>query len=485
MTNEQRTNHLKQHLAEQDQTIAELRQANAELRQQIERLEARLAVLEGQRQKDSHNSSKPPASDGLQRRTRSQRPVGTKMTGGQPGHRGHTLERTTTPDVVVTHRPTACAHCQHDLADILGTVIEERQVYDLPPPIPVAVTAHRREDVRCPACGQTTSGTFPAAIVPGVQYGPEVRSVAVYLHHYQLLSLVRTSEALQDLYQVQVSEGTLAQWLQTASTRVAPSVERIKELVATRHAIGGDETGMRVAHQLAWLHVASTRWLTHLAWHRKRGHVAMQAIGIWPRFLGQAMHDRWASYDTFACQHRLCKAHLIRDLTFLAEVHAQTWAVPLREVLLAMHAAAQEWHARGVARLPEDERTTWQSQYFALVGQGFAALLPTAPVPKKPGKPKQHPAKNLLDVLLQRADQILGFVENTSEEFTNNRREQDIRMVKIHEKVSGGFRSEAGATAFCALRTYVATLRKQGHRAFAAIRSIFHATLIPVAWGLE
>ena len=245
MTSEVRTNHLKQQLAERDQTIAELRQANAAQCQQIERLEARLAVLEGQRQKDSHNSSKPPSSDGLGRRTRSPRPAGTQKTGGQPGHRGHTLERTTTPDVVVTHRPTACAHCQHDLVGVLGQVIEERQVYDLPPPILVAVTAHRIEQVHCPQCGHGISGTFPPNILPGVQYGSEVRSVAVYLHHYQLLSLERTIEALQDLYQVRVSEGTLVQWLQAASARVGPTVERIKDLVATRHAIGGDETGMR------------------------------------------------------------------------------------------------------------------------------------------------------------------------------------------------------------------------------------------------
>lgn len=476
MTDHEQIDQLQTQLAQRDQTIASLRQT-------IGQQEARLGVLEGQRHKDSHNSSKPPSSDGLRRRPHSQRPVGTKATGGQPGHPGHTLRRAATPDAVVTHRPNQCGQCQQGLEGVAGVLAEERQVDDLPPPIRMEVTAHRVEQVRCPHCGHLTAGMFPAGILPGVQYGPELRSVAVYLHHYQFLSMERTIEALQDLYQVTVSEGALAQWLQAAATRVGPTVERIKDLVATRKRIGGDETGIRVANQLGWLHVASTRWLTHLAWHRKRGQVAMRAIGIWPRFHGQAMRDRWASYDTFACHHRLCKAHLIRDLAFLAEVHEQPWAALLRDLFLDRHAAAQEWHARGVARLPDDERTTWQIQYFELVSQGLAALPSPEPVPKRPkkGRPKQHPAKNLLDVLLRRADQSIGFVEDTTEEFTNNRREQDIR----HEKVAGGFRSEAGATVFCALRSYVATLRKQGHRAFAAIRSLFRGPLIPVAWGLE
>jgi transposase len=366
-----------------------------------------------------------------------------------------------------------------------GIVIEERQVHDIPPPARVRVTAHRTEQLRCPKCGHQTMGTFPIGIEPGVQYGPELRSHAVYLYQYQFLSMERTIEAMDDLFGVRLSEGTLLNWVQAAARRVAPTVERIGDYVTTSKQMGGDETGIRVKSQLGWLHVASTKYWTHLAWHRKRGQEAMRAIGIWPRFHGRAMHDRWASYDTFACQHRLCKAHLIRDLTFLAEVHELDWAATLRELLLNMHAAAQEWQAQGVGHLPDDEYTTWLIHYFEILRQGFAALPPVDPVPKRKGKPKQHPAKNLLDVLLCRAEQILGFAADTSEDFTNNQREQDLRMAKVHEKISGGFRSEAGATAFCALRSFISTLRKQGHRAFAAIHSIFLGPIIPIAWSLE
>ena len=175
----------------------------------------------------------------------------------------------------------------------------------------------------------------------------------------------------------------------------------------------------------------------------------------------------------------------MRDLTFLAEAHAQGWAAELRDLLLAMHTMALDWHAQGIRRFPEPARSAGLAQYFDLVRQGYAALPPLVAVPKRRGRRKQHPAKNLLDVLLRRADQILGFVEDTAQPFTNNQREQDLRMVKVQQKISGGFRSTAGATAFCLLRSYLATLRKQGQQAFAALRSIFDGALFPIAWGLE
>ena len=472
-------------MAEVREEIASLREENAGLRALVHEQAAQIADLTARLGKDSHNSSKPPTSDGLRKRTRSQRQPSGKRSGGQTGHRGHTLAQVTTPDACVTHRPAQCATCQHRLDQVVGRVRETRQVYDLPSWVRVVVTAHQVEEVDCPCCGSRSYGQFPETLTAPAQYGPVVRSTAVYLHHVQFLSVRRTVEALDELYGVRISEATLLTWVQAAATAVGPRVAQIADLVATRQQMGGDETGIRVGGQLRWVHVASTRWLTHVAWHAKRGQAAMTAIGIWPQFHGHAMHDRWASYDTFACQHLLCKAHLVRDLTFLAEAQAQPWAADLRDLLLAMHTAAQEWQGRGITRCPEPERSDWLAQYFALVRHGYATLPPPPPVPKRRGRPKQHPTKNLLDVLLHRADQILGFIEETAQPFTNNQREQDLRMVKIQQKVSGGFRSAAGATAFCALRSYLATLRKQGHRACTVLRSLFHGTLLPVAWGLE
>ncbi len=487
----------------QEQRIQELEQENAQLREQVNRqqkqlqqideleavihqLEERIQELEERLAKNSHNSSKPPSSDGFKRRKYSQRKPSSRPTGGQPGHEGQTLRRSETPDAILIHRPKICQECQADLQKSAGEISETRQVMDIPPPATLIVTEHRVVRVHCPQCGKQSTGVFPEEVKAEVQYGPELRSLAVYLYHYHHISLERTCEALEDLVGVHISEGTVQVWVEEAARRAEPIVEQIVERIKASPHMGGDETGIRIAGKLHWMHVASTKWVTHLAWHQKRGRAAMDAMGIWTEYSGKAMHDRLMSYEKYPCVHRLCKAHLIRDLTYLEEVKKLAWAGSMRELLVEMHHAAKEWLAKGVLQIPEDERKGWITHYFALILLGYQQIPPLleTSTPHK-GKKKQHPAKLLLDVLSVRAEQVIGFVDDTAEDFTNNQREQDLRMVKVKEKVSGGFRSEAGATAFCALRSVVSTFRKQSHRAFAIIRSLFHRDPIPFALSLD
>lgn len=459
----------------------------ASLRTLVARQAARIAELEAQLAKDSHNSSKPPASDGLRRRHRSTRAPSGKKPGGQPGHTGRTLALVETPDVVVTHHPAVCAQCQRALVDVPGVVVERRQVQDLPP-LTLEVWEHQVEQVCCPACSTLTRGVFPTPVTAVAQYGPRLRALAVYLNHYQLLPEARTQETLVDLFGCTVSDGSLATWVEQSATILAPTVARIADLVAASPQQHADETGLRIEGALHWLHVNSTRHLTHLAWHPKRGKVALAAIGIWPRFRGRATHDRWASYDAYqACKHSWCGAHLLRELTFLAEEHAQAWAGEMRDLLLGMHQAAQQWRAHGVLQLPAQEHAEWVAQYHALLATGYAAQPPpTSGEPRgrcRRGRPKQSPAKNLLDALLGQAERVLGFLSDLRVPFTNNQAERDLRMAKVQQKISGTFRSAAGATAFCRLRSYLSTMRKQGHNMLDALTAVFNGCPLPVAWG--
>jgi hypothetical protein len=249
-----------------------------------------------------------------------------------------------------------------------------------------------------------------------------------------------------------------------------------------------DETGVRLEGKLHWVHVNSTRFLTHLAWHKKRGREALEAIGIWPRFAGRAMHDRWMSYDAYHCQHSVCGAHLCRELIFLAEHDHEPWAAEMKELLLLMVTATQEWRACGAERVPIQERDEWVAQYFSVLARGFAAHSQAPPAAVSPGpsgrrRVKQPPAKNLLDALLWRAEQVLAFLDDLSIPFTNNQAERDLRMVKVQQKIAGTFRSAPGLTAFCRLRSYVSTMRKQGHAAFEALLAVFAGRPLPVAWG--
>ena len=199
----------------QEERIAQLEQENAELRaqlaeayQQISQLAERLQWVEGQLAKYSHNSSKPPSSDGPRRKPRRQRQRSEKPTGGQPGHTGGTLMQVGSPDEVVCHRPVVCAHCQQSLEGVAGQLKERRQVYDLPE-IRLVVREHQVEEVWCPACQQVSRGSFPAGVEAPVQYGPQIRALAVYLHEYQLVPLVRVSELLADVCTCEVSEAAV------------------------------------------------------------------------------------------------------------------------------------------------------------------------------------------------------------------------------------------------------------------------------------
>lgn len=475
----------------QEERVAQLEQENAELRaqlaeayQQIKQLADRLQRAEGQLAKDSHNSSKPPSSDGPRRKSRSQRHRREKPTGGRPGHTGHTLMQAASPDEVVRHRPLVCAHCQQPLEGVAGQLKERRQVHDLPQ-VRLVVREHQMEEVCCPACQQVSRGSFPEGVEAPVQYGPKVRALAVYLHEYQLLPLARVSELLADLCACKMSEGTVLTWIECAAERLAPTLAQIADWLSASPLQHADETGMRIAGKRHWLHVNSTRFLTHLAWHAKRGRKALEDIGIWPRFRGRAMRDRWVSYDHYPCTQSICGAHLVRDCVYVDEQKQQIWAAEMADLLLSMAKAADEWRRRGAPAVPAEERDAWVAQYFDLLASGFAAQpLPSAEdVPKRGGRRKQSAAKNLLDDLLRRAEQVLAFLDDLSIPFTNNQAERDLRMVKVQQKIAGTFRSEDGATAFCRIRSYLSTMRKQGRSMLEAMAAVFDGSPFPVAWG--
>jgi transposase len=471
---------LTEQAAQKDQRIEELEALLIRAMLRIEELERRLA-------KDSHNSSKPPSSDGLGRKPGKQREKRGKPWGGQKGHEGHALLHVLTPDSMVSHRPGRCEQCQFDLPQELGQVKERRQVHDLPD-LRLLVQEHQLEEIRCPACQHLTRGTFPAGVDAPAQYGPRVQALAVYLSQFQLLPLERTCEALADLCQCQLSEATLVNWIAAAAKQLEPSMHQLKTLLIAGSFQHGDETGIRIKGLLHWVHVNATRWLTLYGWHRKRGKEALEAMGIWPRFVGRAMHDRWASYDQYACTHSLGGAHLLRDCLYVAEQEKQPWAQEMFDHLLTMAKAAEQWRAQGARAIPKEVRDHLLAQYFAILTSGFAvhcAQAPpeSSPLPKKSGRKKQAASKNLLDALLKRADQVLSFLDDLSVPFTNNLAERDLRMIKVRQKISGTFRSTEGATAFCIIRSYLSTMRKQGRSMLGALAAVFAGSPFPIAWG--
>ncbi len=252
---------------------ARLREGYEQAREHLALLAARVQELEARLAKDSHNSSKPPSSDGLARTTKSLRRRSGKKAGGQLGHRGETLHLVATPDAVVEHRPAVCAQCHTPLDGAPVVLRERRQVQDLPR-VRLVVTEHRALHVRCPHCHAVTVGAFPAAAPSRAQDGPHLRAFAVYVLQQQCVPYARVRELCADLCGAALALGTLLRWVQQSATTLAPVEAQLKAALVRAPVLHVDETGVRRGGRLAWAHVASTNRLTPYAIHAARGNAA-------------------------------------------------------------------------------------------------------------------------------------------------------------------------------------------------------------------
>lgn len=457
-------------IAELEATIAQLREQIAQQGVYIRDLEARLA-------KDSHNSSKPPSSDGLTRKTKSLRHKSGKKPGGQLGHRGETLHLVAIPDEVVEHRPAVCPRCQTPLGEAEVILRERRQVHELPPRVRLVVSEHQALHVRCPHCAQVSVGAFPAEAKSRVQYGSRVRALAVYLVEQQHLPLGRVQQLLADLLGMRLARGALVNWVQQAAQVLEPVERQIKDALVRSPVLHHDETGVRRVGMLAWAHVTSTSRLTHYAIHPKRGHEAMDAIGILPAYHGVSVHDGWDSYGVYTtCRHALCNVHHLRELTFLEEEYHQTWATDLKALLREMKTATDQARTGRQLHLAPHVHADFLKRYQALLKAGLAANPPPPGEQRRAGQRgrlKQTPARNLLERLLLQQDEVLAFLDDLAIPFDNNQAERDLRDLKVQQKVSGCFRSAWGAEAYATIRGYLATLRKQGQALLAALNTVF------------
>jgi transposase len=443
-----------------------LRDQNAAQQTRIAQLEARIAELERQLGLNSGNSGKPPSSDGLKKkpvRVSSLRERSGKKPGGQKGHPGETLRQSETVDATINHFPKACAGCGEALSEAMATDHIARQVFDLPEPQPLIVTEHRAHSCRCAACGTQTRADFPPDVKAPVQYGARIAGIVVYLLHGQFLPEKRLAALMADLFGVQLSTATIAAMSQNCAARFESFATAIYARIAAAAVKHLDETGLRIGGKTRWLHIAATVLLTFYRIASKRGAMPENLTGI-------ALHDHWKPYYTLeGIRHALCNAHHLRELKALVEIEKEDWARKMQRLLrLACHATnlARE---RGKP-LPPRLIALFERRYDAILTEGLAfhAAQPALVRPERTGKAKARGRKprrvghNLLLRLSIRKQDVLRFLSDLTVPFTNNLAEQAARMMKLRQKISGGFRSAAGAADFAVIRSLLSTAKKQG-----------------------
>jgi transposase len=447
-----------------------------QFQQALTALTARVQELENRLNKDSHNSHKPPSSDGLFRgkRPQSLRGKSGKPSGGQPGHPGQTLRPVEKPDAFRRYAPSLCEHCGTSLEAVEPSSTERRQVFDLPR-LSLCVTEHQAQTKRCPHCRHSMKAAFPTGVAQATQYGPGILALSVYLQSYQLLPYARSAELLRDLFGAAPSEGTLAAALEQAHTRLAPVEQEIRHAILHAPVVHFDETGLRVEARLQWLHTAGTERLTFYAAHPKRGRQAIDALSLLPGLAGVRMHDAYASYLCYPGAYALCNAHLLRDLIALEEQTHQPWTTAMLTLLRQMKQQVESAREAGATALQSAELGVLEARYLALLAEGRSAN-PALPPTGKVGRRKRTPAQNLLDRLHRHRRAVLAFLYDFAVPFDNNLAERDLRMAKVQQKISGGFRSAHGAEIFCRIRGYISTLRKQNCPILSALQSVFAGT---------
>lgn len=436
------------------------------LEDQVRKLKAEIKELKNRLAKNSANSSKPPSTDGLAKPApKSLRKNSGRRPGGQTGHPGKTLQQVNHADHTVVHSldRCPCGRCQgRSLRREPVVDYEKRQVFDLPPKL-LEVTEHRAQIKRCPVSGILVRADFPEDIKAPAQYGVRFKAVLSYLNTEHFLPYDRLSRLAEDIFGQPLSEATVVSANERIYDHLGSFEKELADQLVGQALLHLDESGLRVCGKLHWLHVACTDQLTFYGIHRKRGAEAMDHFNILPRFEGWAMHDHFQPYLRYdQCVHVFCNEHHLRELKFQAEENGEAWAEELSQFLLRQ----KEWREK--YGLPSEWKfKTILDEYHAILAKGRRKH------PRRQIRAAQSKAANLLDRLEDYDLCVLAFLLDLKVPFTNNQSEQDIRMIKLRQKISGGFRTLHGAQVFARIRSYISTCRKQGRNILEALERAF------------
>lgn len=418
---------------------------NASLRLQVTKLEEQITVLK--RKKNSRNSSTPPSQDPNRlKRNTSLRNKGEKPNGGQPGHKGKTLEFTSTPDEVVELKPVICENCGMGLDLDVLTRGERRQVIDIPP-LHTITTEYRAYEGIC-SCGCTTVARFPVHTKPGVSYGPNIEATIAYLSVRQFVSMVRIQEFFSGVFNLSLSQGTIQNKLRSFHEKCFERYEAIKNELKKSKWVGTDETWITVNGKKAWFWVWRNAFAVYIVFSSNRKQQTI--FDVFGNGLKQVklIHDRYAAhFNTDAKSHQLCTAHLLRDLNGIIELTKDAWPVLFKQLLMD----ALELNGK----MKQNRANNFQQEVSQIKFR--AATLLEEP----PGKYK-HKLRTFIEAMTKYRDYLFLYLDDPDIPPDNNISERAIRPAKVKLKVSGQFKTEIGAEMFARIRSVVDSAYNDG-----------------------
>lgn len=427
-------------------------------------LELENAELKTRLNSNSNNSSKPPSSDGYQKRPAFPK-TGKGKQGGQTGHKGGTLNQVNNPDNTITCNPVSCS-CGHTFTSAETTLAEKRQVFDLPEPH-LEVTEYRIYKAVCPVCGLAHRGTAPEGVNAPVQYGNRAKAYATLLNVHFKLPFKKVQLLFEDLFGCPINGSSVYSATMQCYEKLSESERIIRARVTAQDVVHADETGVRVAGKLHWLHAATSQLYTYLFVHGNRGLKALESEkSELVNFKGWLVHDCWSSYFKFdGLSHSICGAHILRELEGLIENHKSQWAKAFKTFLMEVY------------KMPFEERLKQREHIIAgyklICGTGENEEPPPVKTPGKRGRYRRTKGRNLVERLTDHQGAVLAFAFNKNVPFTNNLAERDIRPAKVKQKISNCFRTVTGADIYARIEGFVSTSRKNDKKVFSELCATF------------
>jgi transposase len=439
-----------------------------------EMLVDKLEELDNKISKNSRNSSRPPSKDeNTPKRNQSLRGKSGKKSGGQDGHSGSTLKKVETPNKIVPHYLKGKCKCGINLSGLSQSLHSTRQVFDVE--IVNTVTEHQAYEGIC-SCGKKHCADYPEGVNANVQYGQGVRAVVGYLSKYQLIPTERLEEMMSDIFNTSLSEGTIDNINNYAEVALNEFKDKFADHVPDMKVGNADETPTKVNGLPGYFHVLSNEAFSFLYFNFKRGMVAVDKLGFLSKFTGTLVHDCFSMYFNYGKDHAVCNAHLLRELTFIEEKYNHQWAHQVKRFLFDLNDLVNLHKKEKIYHIDKNDLDELEKSFEGLLQEGRIECRPLIKLVTNNGKKrgKQHPALNLLNRMLKLRNEILKFANDFDIPFTNNQAERDLRMTKVHLKISGGFRSEAGAKIFALFRSYIGTAKKHGVSAFTALKNLYN-----------